>query len=89
MTDPVPTNGHGLSLRDLVLRVDTKLDAFIVAHAVEHRNLTAPEELDRTAHMVTSHERTIQRITGALILLSALGIGTLVILVLRITGIVR
>jgi hypothetical protein len=77
---------NGLTLRDLVLRLEGTINGFITTHLKEHEGLVDPATLKRQAAMIESHERTIQRITGALILLSALGIGTLVILVLRITG---
>ena len=37
--------------------------------------------------MVRSHERTLQRLIGASVLLTTLGIGTLGLLIARISGI--
>jgi len=107
------TNGEGMTVKELVLRLDGKLDAFIMAHEARHnadaaadaaargdpaassagRAITAQirevsTDVAELARTVDSHERTIQRMIGAMVLVSALGLGTLLLVFLRLTGVV-
>jgi RNase P/RNase MRP subunit POP5 len=107
------TDEAGLTVKELVLRLEGTVNSYIVAHDARHarselESATARadpmatgagrhietqltnfiRELADLTGVVASHERTIQRILGALTLLSILGIGTLVLLLLRISGIV-
>jgi len=102
----------GLSLRDLVLRLDGKLTGYITSHETRHTVdaqtdaqargdpsqsaagraiLKAISDVNRdVAHVsatVASHERTIQRMLGAMALLTTLGIGTIILVGLRLSGI--
>ena len=102
----------GMSVKELVLRLEGKIDAFIIAHETRHlvesdadqrarsdphqsaagRALDARindlgKDVDSLASMVRSHERTLQRLIGASVLLTTLGIGTLGLLIARISGI--
>ena len=89
---------NGLTVKELVLRLDAKVDAYLAAHAITHSLLIPSNVLNRQIEdlsqdvrnlgtTVSSHERTLQRIVGALILVSALGIGTLLLVFLRLIGI--
>jgi hypothetical protein len=102
----------GLTVKELVLRLEGKIDAFIIAHEIRHqaesdadyrarsdptqsaagraldtRISTLSEDVDSLAGMVRTHERTLQRLIGASVLLTTLGIGTLGLLITRISGI--
>jgi len=108
------TNGDiGLTVKELVLRLDAKIDAYIQVHEGRHasdatsdsaargdpsmsaagRVLTAQirevsADVAAVSATVASHEKTIQRMIGAMVLVSALGIGTLILVFLRLTGLV-
>jgi hypothetical protein len=115
---PVPgySNG-GMSVKDLVLRLDGKLDAFILAHEARHqgdqladaaarseasgtpagRALAADikelrETVETLAVTVGSHDRTQQRLIGAMAFISLLGLGTIIsvvgFVVLRSGGVI-
>lgn len=104
-------NSTGLTVKELILRLEGKVDAFIVAHENRHQvesqsDLAArgdpqmsaagraldtrisdlTKDVDALGTMVRIHERTLQRVIGALALVTTLGIGTLGLLVLRIAG---
>ena len=103
----------GLSLRDLVLRLDGRIEGYIISHEARHSAESAADmaargdpsqsaagraimnsiqgvadDVAQLAGTVRSHERTLQRMTGAMTLLTALGIGTVGLVALRIAGIV-
>ena len=103
----------GLTIKELILRIEGKLDAFILSHEQRHaleatadqaargdaanspagRAISAriteiSEDVKTLSITVDSHERTLQRVVGALSLVSLLGVGTLGLVVLRIAGIV-
>lgn len=95
----VPEDG-GFTTKELLLRLDAKLDTYIFTHSSLHQEHLLPKttllqefkdvdkEFAKITRIVESHERTIQRIIGAIVLLSAIGFGTLVLLFLRISGVV-
>jgi len=101
----------GLTVKELILRLEGKLDAFITAHEIRHSSEATADQLSRgdpqasaagrallsrlddlgkdvdaLATMVRAHERSLQRLIGASVLLTTLGIGTLGLLVARIAG---
>ena len=103
----------GLTVKELLLRLDGKLDAFIAAHEVRHgvetaasllargdadaspagRSLTrriseVSDDVNALAVLVRAHEAALQRLTGALALLTMLGLGTLTLVFLRMAGVV-
>jgi len=105
-------DAYGLTVKELVLRVEGKIDGYIAAHEARHggeaaESLAARSDASASAAgrelqraitevatdvlavtaTVSSHDRTIQRLTGALALLTTLGIGTLGLVILRIAGI--
>jgi len=109
----MPDPDGGLTVKELVLRLEGKIDAFITAHMARHqlesdasdrarsdpqvsaagraldqRISEVSKDVDSLASMVRIHERTLQRLTGASVLLTTLGIGTLGLLIARIAGVV-
>jgi len=94
------SNGAGLTVKELVLRLDGKIDAYITAHEHRHDQLLPGSlitnqhndlagDMKDLASMVGSHERTIQRMIGGMVLISALGLGTLLLVIGRIAGLVN
>ena len=104
----------GLTVKELVLRVEGKIDAFIASHEARHqleqeadqRARSDPQssaagraldariselgkDVDALASMVRVHERSLQRLIGASVLLTSLGLGTLGLVVSRILGLVQ
>lgn len=102
-----------MTVKELILRLDGKLDAFIGAHETRHsadqqadaaargdadgspagrelgrRISELGGDVDSLAAMVRSHDRTIQRVIGALTLVTVLGVGTLALLIARIAGLI-
>ena len=109
----VDAESTGLTVKELVLRLEGKIDAFIASHEARHgveaeadqrarndpqssaagRALDARiselgKDVDALASMVRVHERTLQRLIGASVLLTTLGLGTLGLTFSRIAGIV-
>ena len=107
------TNSIGLTVKELILRLEGTLNGFITAHEIRHQSELQSDlaargdpqmsaagraldtrisnlatDVDNLAKMVRLHERTIQRVIGALALVTTLGIGTLGLLILRIAGVV-
>jgi hypothetical protein len=103
----------GLTVKELVLRLDAKIDTFITVHEARHTSesltdfnahsepggsaagralqrelLNLTIEVGALTKTVGLHERTIQRIMGAMALLSVLGIGTVGLVILRMSGFV-
>jgi len=94
------SNGAGLTVKELVLRLDGKIDAYITAHEHRHdqllpgslltdRHIDLSDDLKSLSGTVASHERTIQRMIGGMVLISALGLGTLLLVIGRIAGLVN
>jgi hypothetical protein len=108
----VPDSNGGMTVKELILRLEGKLDAFILSHEIRHAADVQADQLARgdadgspagralnraiaqvaddvemLATTVASHDRTLQRVIGALTLVTTLGIGTLGLLVLRLAGI--
>ena len=106
------TDQTGLTIRDLVLRLDGRIEGYILSHEARHSSDTAADQAARgdasqsaagrqimnsiqgvaddvaqLAGTVRSHERTLQRMMGAMALLTALGIGTVGLVALRIAGV--
>jgi len=109
----VTDDSGGLTVKELILRLEGKLDAFILSHEFRHTSEAQADQQARgdaegspagralnraiadiagdvktLATTVASHDRTLQRVIGALALVTTLGIGTLGLLVLRIAGLV-
>ena len=107
---PEPETG-GLTVKELILRLEGKLDAFITAHEIRHASEATADQLARSdpqgsaagrslgnridelgkdvdslATMVRTHEKSLQRLIGASVLLTTLGLGTLGLLAARIAG---
>jgi hypothetical protein len=109
------TNGDAsaLTVKELVLRLDAKLDAYIVTHQAQHASdqmvdmqargdpsATAAgrliqaemaeirQDVTTLVTTVASHERTLQRMTGAMALVSLMGFSAIVLVGLRIAGVV-
>ena len=83
----------------VVLRLERTVADYIIAHSTVHNGLVAPavldlrhkdqsDDLEELQKIVASHERTIQRIIGGMVLITSIGFGTLTLMVLRITGII-
>lgn len=107
----MPDSNGGLTVKELLLRLDGKLDAFMHAHETRHSiEMLASQEargdaaaspagralnqrisdvavdVASLAATVAAHDRTLQRVIGALALVTTLGIGTLGLLILRLSG---
>lgn len=89
-----------LSAMQVVLRLEMTVRDYMTTHALVHGTLIAPSLLGQqhAEHerqiralqlTVASHERTLQRIMGALTFVTALGIGTLLLVMGRIAGIIE
>lgn len=109
------SNGEtGLTIKELLLRLEGKVEGYIDAHSRRHEADQKADILARSdpknspagmaivtaisdlkgdlgtlAKIVASHERTNQRVIGAMILLTALSTGTLGLVVARIAGLVQ
>jgi hypothetical protein len=109
----MPDSNGGLTVKELILRLEGKLDAFILSHENRHaiegqadqaaRGDAAASPAGRAlnraiadvasdvatlAATVSSHDRTLQRVIGALALVTTLGIGTLGLVILRLAGLI-
>jgi len=110
----MPDSNGGMTVKELILRLEGTLAGFIQAHEARHAADALASESARgdaaaspagralgraiadlagdvttVAATVASHDRTLQRVIGALALVTTLGIGTLGLLVMRIVGLVK